>query len=76
MTCPSLSNSGGGREGGPRLRLDLRGIEDPDLSTSMAVSSRGIAPVSTIGGAGMRREDSQRRQVVVITCRWVFESRL
>ncbi len=39
MTCPSLSNRGGGRGGGPRLRLDFNGIEDPDLSTSMADSS-------------------------------------
>jgi hypothetical protein len=69
MTCPSLSNRGGGRGGGPRLRLDLSGIEDPDPSPSMTVSSPGIVPRSTTGGAGIRRADLQRRQVVVMTCR-------
>jgi hypothetical protein len=69
MTCPSLSNRGGGRGGGPRLRLDVSGIEDPDLSPSITVSSSGAVPGSTTGGAGIRRADLQRRQVVVITCR-------
>jgi hypothetical protein len=68
MTCPSLSNRGGDRGGGPRLRLDLSGIEDPGLSPSVAVSSPGTVPGSITGGAGIRRADLQRRQVVVITC--------
>ena len=69
MTWPSLSNRGGGRGGGPRLRLDSSGTEDPDLSTFITVSSPGTVPRSTTGGAGIRRADLQPRQVVVITCR-------